>query len=616
MERELRTIIEMSHDGIVILDEDFKIGFANRNTSVLTGYDIEYLKGMDFMVLLDHRDREFLTDMLTQDREGEDSRYCSDLEIITAQGDTKEIEICITKARDEKGKRKTFAYLRDISERKLSEERLKKKEEEYRLLFERVQQGLLISTKQGRVIDCNRAMLDILGYQDKADFVSVDIARDIYVNPKDRIVFQELVEKKGFVKDYEVDFKRKDGERVTVLLAGNTKRDKDERIVGYEVIITDITERKRIETELIKANDFLNNLIESSVDGIIAADLKGDILVFNKGAEKLLGYKSEEVIGRLHITEIYPPGVALEIMKKMRSHEFGGIGRLESSQSTLVDKEGEHVPISISAAIIYEDGREMASVGIFTDLREKLKMEKELQDTQLQLLQSEKMSSLGKLAAGVAHEINNPLGGILIFSNLLMEEMEENDCQREDLQRIAEEATRCKEIVKSLLEFARQTGPKMEPIDINKAINDGLFFLENQVVFHNIIIEKELDTHLPLIEGNSSQIKQVFMNIMVNAAEAMEGRGTLNVKTAFQSKNDSVLIEFSDTGPGIPAENISRIFDPFFTTKEIGKGTGLGLSLSYGVIEEHHGKIDVKSKRDGGTSFIIELPIRHKDRAE
>jgi two-component system NtrC family sensor kinase len=615
MEKELRTIIEMSHDGIVILDEDFIIGFANRNTSELTGYRVEDLKGMNFMVLLDDRNRKFLTDMLTKDKAGENLRYCSDLEIITAKGSTKEIEICITTARDEKGKRKTFAYLRDISERKLSEERLKKKEEEYRLLFERVQQGLLISTKEGRVIDCNRAMLDILGYQDKADFVSVDIARDIYVNPEDRIIFQELVEKKGFVKDYEVAFKRKGGEKVTVLLAGNIKRDKDGRIVGYEIIITDITERKRIETELIKANDFLNNLIESSVDGIIAADLKGNILVFNKGAEKLLRYKSKGVIGRLHITEIYPPGVALEIMRKLRSHESGGIGKLESSQSTLVGKDGEHVPISISAAIIYEDGKEMASVGIFTDLREKLKMEKELQDTQLQLLQSEKMSSLGKLAAGVAHEINNPLGGILIFSNLLMEEMEENDCRREDLNRIAEEATRCKDIVKSLLEFARQTGPKMEPIDINRAINDGLFFLENQATFHNIMIEKKLDPDLPLIEGNSSQIKQVFMNIMVNAAEAMEGRGTLNVKTAFQSKNDSVLIEFSDTGIGIHAENISRIFDPFFTTKEVGKGTGLGLSLSYGVIEEHKGKVDVKSKIGQGTSFIVELPIKHKDRA-
>jgi len=193
--------------------------------------------------------------------------------------------------------------------------------------------------------------------------------------------------------------------------------------------------------------------------------------------------------------------------------------------------------------------------------------------------------------------------------------MEDSDPKREDLKRIADEATRCKEIVKSLLEFARQTGPKMEPIDINRSINEGLFFLENQAAFLNIEIIKKLDLTLPLIEGNSSQLKQVFMNIMVNAAEAMEGRGTLTVTTALQPENNSVLIEFSDTGRGIPPEYISRIFDPFFTTKEVGKGTGLGLSLSYGVIEQHKGKIDVRSKVGKGTCFVIELPAKHENSA-
>ena len=462
-------------------------------------------------------------------------------------------------------------------------------------------------------MDCNQAMLDMLGYDNKEEFLTLDIARDVYMNPEDRKIFQDLVEKKGFVKDFEVEFKRKDGRKVTILMTGNIIRDGDERIIGYEGINTDITERKNIEYELIKTNNFLRNLIESSVDGIITADIKGNILIFNEGAEKLLGYKAEDVIGKLHITRIYPPGVAREIMRKLRSAKFGGTGKLETIQSFLVGKDGEHIPINISAAIVYEEGKEVASIGIFTDLREKLRMERNLQDAQIQLLQSEKMSSLGKLAAGVAHEINNPLGGILIYSNLLMEEMEEGDPKREDLGRISEEATRCKEIVKSLLEFARQTGPKMEPIDINRAIDEGLFFLENQATFHNIHIEKHLDRAIPLIQGNSSQLKQVFMNMMVNAAEAMEGRGTLTVKTALLSKNGSVMIEFSDNGKGIPPEHVSKIFDPFFTTKEVGKGTGLGLSLSYGVIEQHKGKIDVKSKVGKGTSFTIELPVQHND---
>jgi signal transduction histidine kinase len=176
------------------------------------------------------------------------------------------------------------------------------------------------------------------------------------------------------------------------------------------------------------------------------------------------------------------------------------------------------------------------------------------------------------------------------------------------LARIVQEAGRCKEIVKSLLEFARQTEPKMEPTDINRAINDGLFFLVNQALFHNIKIVKNFDSFLPFVKGNASQLKQVFMNIIVNAAEAMHGSGTLAISTYPAPDRKAVFVVFTDTGEGIPEENLTRIFDPFFTTKDVGKGTGLGLATSYGIIEEHGGKIGVKSKVGEGTTFTIELP--------
>ena len=230
-------------------------------------------------------------------------------------------------------------------------------------------------------------------------------------------------------------------------------------------------------------------------------------------------------------------------------------------------------------------------------------------ETHLQLANSEKLASLGKLAAGIAHEINNPLGGILIYASLLIEDLPEDDPRRQDLTRIVQEAGRCKEIVKSLLEFARQSEPKMEPVDINRAITDGLFFLENQALFHNIQIVKNLDPALPFARGNGSQLKQVFMNITVNAAEAMHGGGTLTISTTFSPERKSITIEFADTGEGIPEGNLSRIFDPFFTTKDVGKGTGLGLSTAYGIIEDHGSKLNVKSKVGEGTTFIIELAV-------
>ena len=372
--------------------------------------------------------------------------------------------------------------------------------------------------------------------------------------------------------------------------------------------VRDIHDETRIANELREANEFFKNLISSSVDGIIAADMKGNIFIFNQGAENLTGYTAEEVIGKVHITKLYPEGVAKEIMRKLRSPEYGGIGKLNPFQLNLASKNGEEIPFQLSASLIYDGaGSEISSVGIFTDLRPRLAMERKFQETHLRLISSEKLASLGKLAAGIAHEINNPLGGILIYSNLLFGGSCREMTQRQDLARIVQEAGRCKEIVMSLLEFARQREPTMEAVDINRAITDGLFFLENQASFHNIRIIKNLDPSLPFARGNAGQLKQVFMNIIVNAAEAMHGSGTLPISTALDREQNASPSPSPIPGRGIPEENLSRIFDPFFTTKEIGKGTGLGLSTSYGIIEGHGSKIEVQSKVGEGTTFTISL---------
>jgi two-component system NtrC family sensor kinase len=607
--QQFEKIAEMGDDGIVVFDQAFKIAFANQMASEIIGIPKEDLIGRNFFSVIGKEDKEFLEGTVTRGV-GIGEKLCTEMSILTSQGHVKDAEVCIALAKSDTGEVKTYAYIRDITERKKFERDLKDSEEKLRNLFERVRHGLFISSKEGKFLDCNQALLDMLGYAAKGEFLDIDIAQDLYVNPEDRRLFQERIERDGYVKDMEVEFKKKNGERITVLLTGHPIQNEKGEVVGYQGINLDISERKRIENELREANEFFMNLIESSVDGIIAADMKGNIFIFNKGAEALTGYSAEEVIGKLHITKIYPENVAKEIMKKLRSPEYGGVGKFIPTQLNVLNKFGEGIPIQLSAVLIYDGkGQEIASVGIFTDLRPRLNMEKRLQETHLQLVSSEKMASLGKLAAGIAHEINNPLGGILIYSSLMMEDLPEEDSRRGDLVRIVQEAGRCKEIVKSLLEFARQTEPKMEPTDINRAINDGLFFLVNQALFHNIHIVKKLDAFLPFVQGNASQLKQVFMNIIVNAAEAMHGTGTLTITTAPAPDRKTIFVEFTDTGEGIPEENFSRIFDPFFTTKEVGKGTGLGLATSYGIIEDHGGKISVKSKVGEGTTFTIELPV-------
>jgi PAS domain S-box-containing protein len=733
-----RDIAEMGNDGILVCDGRDKIVFANQVAAEITECSRDELLGKGLLTLLGKQYRALLKDIQTNRRKY-GRKFCAEMEIVTPRGDVKEAEVCIASAKSN-GKMKTFVYLRDITERKRFEREMRESEEKFKNLFERVRHGIFISTKEGKFLDCNPALLEMLGYRSKGEFLEMDIAKDLYVNPEDRRTFQGLVERNGFAKDFEVEFKRRDGRKITILLTAHTIRDERGEIIGYEglniditerkemerkvqeavkkfqkisemgeegiividegnriifansmameltgygneelvrmkftdllnardkkflaemhdqvgsdeskrlctemdvlradgkpfdaevcisiarpeeggmntyIYLKDITERKKMVTEIGQTNEFLTKLIASSVDGIIAADMKGSIIIFNGAAEELLGYTADEVMGKINIVDLYPPDEAKEVMRKLRGQEYSGVGKLTPQQVTLLNKSGEPIPIQLSASLVYDEGgRELFSVGFFTDLRPRIEMEKQLEETHLQLVNSEKMASLGKLAAGIAHEINNPMGGILIYSSLLMEALEGEDARRQDLEKIVQEAARCKEIVKSLLEFSRQTEPKMEPTDINKAIMDDLFFLENQALFHNIEIVKNLETQLPRVRGNASQLKQVFMNIIVNAAEAMHGGGTLTITTGISGDKEEIWVDFSDTGEGIPQENLSRIFDPFFTTKGVGKGTGLGLSTSYGIIDGHGGRIDVKSQVGKGTTFRIELPVEPED---
>jgi len=237
---------------------------------------------------------------------------------------------------------------------------------------------------------------------------------------------------------------------------------------------------------------------------------------------------------------------------------------------------------------------------------------KELREMQDYLLQSEKLASLGKIAAGVAHEINNPLTSILINTHLMLEKLEKRHEFYENLNLIADETSRCTQIVKGLLEFARQNPPQKVSTNINDLIERTTQLLENQASFQNIRIIKELDHTLPLIKLDKSKIQQVFWNLMLNACEAMPKGGQILIADKLSADKKYIEVRFIDNGVGIPKENINKLFDPFFTTK--GSGTGLGLAVSYGIIQQHEGKIEVKSEIGQGTVFTLSFPIEEQTR--
>lgn len=232
---------------------------------------------------------------------------------------------------------------------------------------------------------------------------------------------------------------------------------------------------------------------------------------------------------------------------------------------------------------------------------------KELREIQDFLIQSEKLASLGKMAAGVAHEINNPLTSILINTHLMLEKVEEKHAFYENLSLIADETSRCTNIVKGLLEFSRQELPQKAFSDVNDIINRTLNLLKNQVSFYNISIIKELGLNLPQIELDKNKIEQVFWNLIFNASEAMPDGGKLTIISKFSQNKKYIEVIFMDTGVGIPKENINKLYDPFFTTKS--SGTGLGLAVSYGIIKQHLGKIEVESEQGKGSTFTVSLPL-------
>ena len=511
-----------------------------------------------------------------------------------------------------------FEAVRDISRRVEAEQQIE-------LLAEMTQEGILMADENRRVIFANSRLGEIAGLA-KEEIIGMSVG-ELLSPQHDEMIANLLSEPDPenqrhlcFCSTLQSGIKLQDTYRRFETCIGLSRVGKSKITYLY---LRDLTERIEIERELRKANSFLNNIIQSSVDGIVVVDTKGNVLVFNEGAERILGYEAAEVIGHSEVlVKFYDLDLAREMMRRMRSSEHGPPGKLNPTRTYFTGKSGEEVPVNFSAAIIKEGKREIGSVGIFSDLREHERMRQELADlreharmrqelerTQRQLVQAEKIASMGRLAAGVAHEINNPLAGLLIYADMLMKEIKHNKQWRHDLQEIINQTLRCKQIVSRLLEFSRQSLEERVVFEVNEVIGHCVELLERQALFHNIEIIQDLDTALPQILGNPGELEQVFTNLMINAVDAMDGRGKLTISSRSDLKAGQVILKFTDTGPGIPPAIKDQIFEPFFTTKPPGKGTGLGLSVVYGVVQRHGGDIQVESPREGGATFTIKLPF-------
>jgi len=307
--------------------------------------------------------------------------------------------------------------------------------------------------------------------------------------------------------------------------------------------------------------------------------------------EQLTGYSAAEIMRKGHLASFYDIEVAKENMKKMRSDQFGPYGKLNPTSMTIKAKKGEEIPVTLSASLITIDGKEVGSVGVFTDMREILKIRKELEDANIQLIQSRRSPPSAAWPQGLPTRSNNPLSGILIYTELLKESLKERPEVLKDLQEIIDQTLRCKTIASELLEFSRKSAGKISFFSLDDLISKCLALLINKASFQNIAVTTNIDVNMPNLTGDMSQLQQVFTNLFINAADAMEGKGKLLIRATFDQGRSLFVIQVADTGPAFPrnAGTKSLIFSSH--TKPAGKGTGLGLSVSQNILKIHGGQI-------------------------
>ena len=466
----------------------------------------------------------------------------------------------------------------------------------------------------GMIIEFNKGAEKLFGWSKEEVLNKENIAITILDEDKERGI-QEWMSKRTRTEgvcELEMTRLRKTGENFPALTTVTAMMDPSGKTTGFVEIIRDLTLRKSLERELRETKEFLENIMESSVDGILTTDLKGKLTYTNRAMEEMLQYSRAEVLGT-HISRFYVRGIqqARDVMALLRAGE-----RAENYEMEVRRKDGETRAILTSLFLLRDEDEEViGTAGIFKDITEQKVLEAKLKAAQAQLVEASKMRALGELVAGVAHELNNPLMASQTVLHVIMKNLPEDFPERERLELISKCNDRIEKIVDHLREFSRQTRPEFSLIDVNQPIENALMITGQQLLNHGISIVRNLSESLPKIEGDVNQLEQVFLNLISNARDAMEdaaGQKELTITSSLREDKGAprVIVSLKDTGVGIPPENLDRVLEPFFSTKPVGKGTGLGLSLCYGIIEAHGGKLEIQSRLGEGTEIRVVFPAK------
>jgi len=469
-------------------------------------------------------------------------------------------------------------------------------------VLENIIESIVITNLDGYLVFFNKYSEEMFGY--KADEV---LNRHIVIlGAKDPDVLSHIQRDETF--NAEITLKTKGGRFFPAHVRCVPLRDEQDQPIAMVGVARDLTrekEKERIDSEIARLEAFNKNIIASLNDGIQIINLEGMITFVNKRLEALLEYESGELIGMHYSRAVFEEGHSL--FQELIAAKGGSLGK-STFETSFLTKSGKKIRFWVNASPLVEDSLPMGIIVVVTDISE-------IQSLKEELFQSEKMSLVGTLASEVAHEINNPLGGLIMSVQMLLEDIETGELDFrmavEELKEIENDARRCKKITQKLLDFSRRVPEERRRLDLTTVIEDALLLVQRQTELENISFTKLYDDKLPPVKVNSNRIQQVIINMVKNARDAMPEGGCICLSTAAVDTRDRgqwARISISDTGPGISPQIADSLFNPFVTTKKGSKGTGLGLAVSKRIVEEHGGHITLENGSQGGAMFHIDLP--------
>jgi PAS domain S-box-containing protein len=614
-EERYRSVLEGIGEGYYEQDLAGNFTFVNDSMCRMLGHSRKEILGTNYQAFLPKEDVKRVFKTWNKVYKTGKPFKSFPLESIRKDGTRVFLEVSVSPLRNKEGEIIGFrSVARDVTERRQAEEALRQSEEKYRTVLEQMEESYYEVDLAGNFTFFNDALCRRLGYS-REELMRINYR--VYTPPenvKKVLETYNRVYRTGEpVKSFPVERIRKDGTRSFSESSVFLLRNEGGEIIGFRGLSRDITEHRQAEEALRRSEERYRTVLEQMEEAYYEVDITGNLTLFNDALCRQLGYSKKELMGMNYRVYTPPENVKKVLETYNRVYRTGE--PVKSFPAERIRKDGTRIFAEFSAFPLQNERGEIIGFrGIVRDVTERKQAELERKQMEQRAQFASRLASVGELASGVAHEINNPLTGVIGYAHLLLDRKDISQDIRHDLEIINEGAQRVAAIIRKLLTFARQQKPEQRFANINEIISTTLDLRAYELASNSIRVAFQPARDLPMTIVDSGQLQQVFLNLIINAETAMKlakGGGKLSIKT--EQVDNTILISFKDNGPGIAKENLERIFDPFFTTREVGQGTGLGLNVCHGIITEHKGRIWVKSKLGRGATFIVELPIVTED---